>query len=300
MTSSTSVLALTLLATSCTVPDLTIYEQTSSATEVDADEPEDAGLDAEVSASSKRDAGAKTSVRKSKPAASAAAGGGNGGSGGNGEKMAEAAGAPAAGSGGATATARAGAAGAISAAGSGGSAGAPGSTAPACAVWTKVNVRDNNPPAGAVEGGFETVAGVTSRQYVCRFRPAGSSVTLPGKYVVGRGCYVAVRRDAQQVDDASMLDGMIDVLTPAAGCSFSWRAATGADLPPGVIDLGDPAGGRNYACHGDYSTVAASGKQIGTLITSATSPPQYQCFFESFSNAIQPMDPQRFEVLVQD
>jgi hypothetical protein len=111
---------------------------------------------------------------------------------------------------------------------------------------------------------------------------------------------VTYRRDAQQVDDASMLDGMFEVLTPAPGCTFSWRKATATALPPGVADLGDPAGGGNYACHGDYSTVASSGKQIGTLIPSADKPAQYQCFFESFSNAIQPTDPQMFEVLVQD
>jgi len=286
-----------LLATGCTVPSITIEERASSATTADAGSLEDAAVGG--SAASAPDAGAKRPTRSGKPAAGSGAQASKAGSGG----MAAADGggvisATPMGSGG-NAGEPASSSGAAGAAGGAGSA-APGMLPRGCAVWTMVSVRDSAPPAGAVEGGFETVTGVTNRQYVCRFRPPGGNFTIPGKYVVGLGCYVTYRRDAQTVVDASMLDGMIEVLTPAPGCSFSWRTATAKELPAGVADLGDPAGGRNYACHGDYSTVASSGKQIGTMIASSDNPPQNQCWFESFSNAIQPSDPKLFEVLVQD
>jgi hypothetical protein len=166
----------------------------------------------------------------------------------------------------------------------------------ACLVWTSINIR-NGPPAGAIEGGFETVAGVTTRQYICRLRPPGSVYAIPGKYVDSVGCYVTQRRGAQ-VNDTSVLDGLIDVLVPAPGCIFSWQAATPAEIPAGAVDLGDPADGRNYACRGDYENIGTTGIQIGTVIPSTDNPPLNQCWFESFASAIQPEDPAKFEVLV--
>jgi hypothetical protein len=185
-------------------------------------------------------------------------------------------------------------------AGTGGAAGAAQPMQPpvACLMWTSINIR-NGPPPGAIEGGFETIAGVTTRQFICRIRPAGSTYAIPGKYVDRVGCYIARRQDAQ-VMDVSVLDGLVDVLVPAPGCTFSWRAASPAEIPAGAVDLGDPADGRNYVCRGEYSNVAASGTQIGTIIASTDAPPVNQCWFESFGGVIQPMEPAAFEVLVLD
>lgn len=299
--------SLALLTAACSVPNFTFQELAGAETTSDAGLAPDAGLESsdagavEPDASAK-DAGARRPVRSGKtPTAGAASGGSTGSVG--------AAGVSAAGGGAGSPGAPPASGGSAGAGGvvsgpqnsAGSAAGASGSaSARVCAVWQRIGARDNAAPAGAVEGGFETVTGVTNRQYVCRFQPPGSSFAIPGKYIVGLGCYVTYRRNAQQVDDASMLDGMFEVLTPAPGCTFSWRKATATELPAGVADLGEPAGGRNYACHGDYGTVASNGKQVGTLIPSADNPPQYQCFFESFSNAIQPSEPSMFEVLVQD
>jgi hypothetical protein len=169
----------------------------------------------------------------------------------------------------------------------------------ACAVWVSVNVRDPL-PEGAVEGGFENVTGVTNRQYVCRIRPDGDTYAIPGKYVTGLGCYVIHRVDGEPMDASVVGSGSIEVLTAAPGCTFSWRSASPAMLPRGAIDLGNPVGGPNYACRGDYSSFGSSGKQIGSILLSSDDPPQNQCWFESFANAIQPSEPAVFEVLVQD
>lgn len=99
---------------------------------------------------------------------------------------------------------------------------------------------------------------------------------------------------------SSMLDGMLEILTAAPGCSFSWRTASGTMIPPGAVDLGDPAGGPNYACHGYYSSIASSGTQIGVVIPSTTEPVMQQCWFQTFVGAAQPQDAMMFEVLAQD
>lgn len=291
---------LTLLAMACTVPDLRIEERASLSEKRDASaadggdgEDRDAGSDVRT--------GEATAGRAATGSAGNAATSGNSGNSGNAGGAASGSGS--AGTGGVAANAGSGGQAGISepaAAGMGGAAGAPQPMQPtrACLVWTSTNIR-SGPPAGAIEGGFETIAGVTTRQYICRVRPAGSTYAIPGKYVERIGCYVVQRRD-QQVTDVSVLDGLIDVLVPAPGCTFSWRTATPAEIPAGAVDLGDPADGRNYACRGDYANIGASGTQIGTIIPSTDIPPANQCWFESFSNAIQPTDPTKFEVLVLD
>jgi hypothetical protein len=156
-------------------------------------------------------------------------------------------------------------------------------------------------PAGAVEGGSEILTGTATpaKQYVCRARPAGNTYAIPGKYVVGQGCYVPYRQDGK-VMKVDVLDGLIDVLLPAAGCSFSWQTASITMLPRNVIDLGDPAGGGNYACRGYYNSVASSGIQIGAVLATQDDPPLNQCWFESFVGVVQPAEPSEFEVLVLD
>lgn len=292
-----------LLAAGCTVPDLKIEEQASVSEPLDASAAEsDAGVELDTR---ERDGGME--VRTGAPAAGEGGRAGTAAVGGAGTSARGGAGAaappPSAGT--AAVAGRAGASGPSPAGmgGAAGAAGAAGTSAPmeparACLLWTSINVR-NGPPAGAIEAGFETVAGVRTRQYICRLRPAGSTYAIPGKYVDRVGCYVVERRDGQ-VTDSSSLEGLIDVLVPAPGCTFSWRAGSGAELPQGAIDLGDPPGGGNYACRGEYSTLAASGTQIGRIIPSTDTPALNQCWFESFSNAIQPSDPSKFEVLVLD
>jgi hypothetical protein len=282
-----------LLTAACTVPDLVIEEQTSVSVERDASA---ADSDAGVEADAARDAGPRTrdsgtEVRTGQGSAEGAAGNAAaGGSGGSGKSAS-------AGAGGAAGQAGAPQPGA---AGTGGSAGAPEPMQPtrSCLVWTSINIR-SGPPPGAFEGGFETIAGVTTRQYICRFRPPGSTYAIPGKYVDSLGCYVTQRVGAQ-VEDSSVLDGLIDVLVPAPGCTLSWRAATPSELPAGVVDLGDPADGRNYACRGEYANIGTNGNQIGSVIRSTDNPPLNQCWFESFADAILPEDPSKFEVLVLD
>ena len=293
--------SMALLSLACSVPDLRIEERASVLEERDAatadggaGEQPDAGRDDPPT----RDAGADVRTGQPQGGGAAAPSGGRSGSaamsGGAGQGSAGAAGvAAAAGSGGQAGSPAA-------AAGAGGAAGSAQPMQPprACLVWTSINIR-NGPPEGAIEGGSETVAGVTTRQYICRIRPAGSTYAIPGKYVDRVGCYIARRQDAQ-VMDVSVLDGLIDVLVPAPGCTFSWRAASPAEIPAGTVDLGDPPDGRNYACRGEYKNLGASGTQIGTIIPSTDATPVNQCWFESFGGAIQPMDPSKFEVLVLD
>lgn len=275
--------AVTLLSTACSVPDLLIEERVSVHRARDAAAAE-GGTSDELDAGSadnprSRDSG--SDVRTGEPQAPSDGGRADSAAMSGGGKGAEASAGSAAQAGAAEPAA--------------GAAGEP-QPARACLVWTSINIR-NGPPPGAIEGGFETIAGVTTRQYICRIRPAGSTYAIPGKYVDRVGCYIAHRRD-DQVTDVSVLDGLIDVLVPAPGCAFGWETATPAEIPAGAVDLGDPADGRNYACRGDYSNIGASGTQIGTIIPSTDAPPVNQCWFESFSNAIQPMEPTKFEVLV--
>lgn len=267
-----------LLSAACSVPDLTIQEQ-SVRVERDA-----AAADSDASAPPERDSGTDVSSAEGPRA-------GTGGSAGSSE--------PAAGSGGAGERAAMPVAGTSGpAAGSGGAAGMAAPEPRACLLWTSIDVR-NGPPAGAIEGGFETITGLTTKQYICRIRPPGSMYAIPGKYVDRLGCYV-VQRSGNEVNDTSVLDGSIDVLVPAPGCTFSWVAVTGGQVPPGAVDLGDPPDGRNFACRGDYSSFGASGTQVGTVVPSTDNPPVNQCWFESYANAIQPNDPAKFEVLVLD
>jgi hypothetical protein len=287
-------LALAVLVCGCTVPEISFMDLKSAEAEPDAGIPADAPATDAGPDETPEERDAEAPVRTGEPPSAGAAGGGK----------------PRAGSGGAG-----GSAGTApmtpDAAGMGGAAGAtepppdppdmPTEMEPmaACAVWKTATPSDREPPAGAVEGGFENVAGVASRQYVCRFRPEGGAYAVPGKFIVGLGCYIAYR-DGDRVVPKSLMRGDIEVLTPATGCSFSWRTAGPTTLPAGAVDLGDPAGGRNFACRGDYSAVASSGKQIGSILASSDDPAINQCYFESFSGAIQPMDPAQFEVLVQD
>jgi hypothetical protein len=285
--------SMALLSLACIVPDLRIEEQASirgsrdaAAADGGASEQLDAGGSDDPPA---RDSGAD--IRTGSAGTAAPSGGRSGNADISGGGSAGAAGnTPSGGRAGTPAAA----------AGTGGAAGAAQPVEPprACLVWTSINIR-NGPPPGAIEGGFETLAGVTTRQFICRIRPAGSTYAIPGKYVDRVGCYIARRQDAQVVD-VSVLDGLIDVLVPAPGCTFSWRAASPAELPAGAVDLGDPSDGRNYACRGAYSNVGASGTQIGTIIASTDAPPINQCWFESFGGAIQPTEPAAFEVLVLD
>ena len=296
--------ATTLLLVACTVPDLRIEERASVREAPDASAADSGGFDEPDAGKSDtprtRDSG--TDIRTGEAGAAAPGSGGRSGTAAIGGRSSAGAGAA-----GSASTASAGSGGQAGsgvppAAGSGGAAGAPLPMQPtrACLVWTSINIR-NGPPPGAIEGGFETIAGVTTRQYICRIRPAGGTYAIPGKYVDRVGCYIAHRPSEQaQVTDVSVLDGLIDVLVPAPGCTFSWRTATPAEVPAGAVDLGDPADGRNYACRGDYSNIGASGTQIGTIIPSTDNPPVNQCWFESFGNAIQPMDEAKFEVLVLD
>lgn len=287
--------SMALLSLACSVPDLRIEERASvrrtrdagaPTTDGGASEPRDEGSIDDPPA---RDSG--VDVRTGSAGAAAPGGGRSGNAATSGGGNAGAAGNAASGG-------RAGAP--ASAAGAGGAAGTaqPMQLARACLVWTSINIR-NGPPPGAIEGGAETVAGVTTRQFICRIRPAGSTYAIPGKYVDRLGCYIAHRQDAQ-VMDVSVLDGLIDVLVPAPGCTFSWRAASPAEIPADAVDLGDPADGRNYGCRGEYSNLGASGTQIGTIIPSTDAPPVNQCWFESFGGTIQPKDPAVFEVLVLD
>lgn len=166
-----------------------------------------------------------------------------------------------------------------------------------CVLWRSVDARDETLPEGTIEGGLETVAGVPTKQYVCRFRPQDSAYAIPGKYVVGLGCYVTRRVDGR-VLDASALDGRIDVLTRSPGCTFSWRTAGSDLLPAEAIDLGEPVGAPHYACRGSYSGLASSGIQIGAVIESISAPKVHECWFQSFDGASQA--PMQFEVLALD
>ncbi|HTU64136.1 MAG TPA: hypothetical protein VMF89_36980 [Polyangiales bacterium] len=288
--------ATALLALACSVPSLRIEERAgvrgardAGAADSGANEQLDAGSDDPRAG----DSGAQVRTGEEPTAGTAAAsGGGRSGS-------AATSGGSGAGQGGAGAAASAGSGGQAGtpAAGEGG-AGQPMPPQRTCLVWTSINIR-NGPPEGAIEGGSETIAGVTTRQYICRIRPAGSTYAIPGKYVDRVGCYIARRQDAQ-VMDVSVLDGLIDVLVPARGCTFSWRAASPAEIPANAVDLGDPPDGRNYACRGEYSNLGASGTQIGTIIPSTDAPPVNQCWFESFGGVLQPIEPTKFEVLVLD
>ena len=280
--------SMALLSLACIVPDLRIEEHASVREARDAAAPaaaNDGGASEQLDAGGSDDPPARDSgadVRTGIAGTAASSGGRSGNAAMSGGASGGRAGTPA------------------SAAGTGGAAGMaqPMQPARACAVWTSINIR-NGPPPGAIEGGFETVAGVTTRQFICRIRPAGSTYAIPGKYVDRLGCYIARRQDAQ-VMDVSVLDGLIDVLVPAPGCTFSWRAASPAEIPAGAVDLGDPADGRNYACRGEYGNVGASGTQIGTILVSTDAAPVNQCWFESFGGAIQPTDPAEFEVLALD
>jgi hypothetical protein len=179
-------------------------------------------------------------------------------------------------------------------------AGKPSQPTAPCAVWRSVDARDNAPPEGAVEGGLETIAGVSTPQYVCRVRPALSEYAVPGKYLAGQGCYVVVTRNGAAPMSVGVLDGMFEVLTAAPGCSLSWRKADSKSIPAGGMDLGDPPGAPHYACHGSYSATPTSGIQAGVIIPSKDTPPLNHCWFQSFAGAVQPNDPNDFEVLVQD
>jgi hypothetical protein len=295
-------LSLTLLASACGVPDLKIVEANNSATALDGSTVEaEMHGDAAAPPAKPSDAGTPRGTDPPRGAAGATAGTRGQSTGSAGMAAPEP---PAANGGCGPAGGRGGVTGSI--AGRGGApsgaadAGVPMQPPPAeCIVWRSVSARESMPPAEAVEGGLETVAGQATRQYVCRTQPDGSPYAIPGKYIPGLGCYVAWRRSGQVVD-VSVLDGMIDVLTPGPGCSFSWRSASGSALPPGAVDLGDPAGGPNYACHGFYSSIASSGMQIGAIIQSTDDPPLNQCWFQSFVGASQPQDPTEFEVLALD
>lgn len=287
--------ALWLMALSplaCTVPELRIEEHVSERPDASAADGigRDAGVVRPLDAGTPVQTGEPNAGAEAPSAGDAAASGptNDAGSTGGAEAGSGAAGQASAGSGGMTDSGAAGTGGATE----------PMQPARACLLWTSVNVR-NGPPSGAIEAGFETVAGVTARQYICRIRPAGSIYAIPGKYVERVGCYVA-HRPKEQVTTVAVQDGLIDVLVPKPGCTFSWRAASPSELPEGAVDLGDPAEGRHYACRGDYMTIGSTGVQVGTILPSTDDPPVNQCWFESFSSAIQPKDPTQFEVLVLD
>lgn len=294
-----------LAATACSVPDIQIVEQDHrpvSEQDASANEPDTrTRIDASTSieTSPVRGAGGRDSV-----AGAAGSGVGAGEAGSAGPTDAGRGGESGAGAGGAGSGAGGTDAAAPAAAGTPAPSGEPDSGTPmqpvrACAVWLRVNLRDTTVPAGAVEGGLETVAGSPTRQYVCRARPNGSTYTVPGKWIPGLGCYVAYR-SGSSIMQFGVLDGMVDVLTASPGCSFSWRTASDLTLPPNAIDLGDPAGGPHYACHGYYSSIASAGTQIGVVIPSTDTPPKHQCWFQSFVGTSQPQNPTQFEVLAQD
>lgn len=167
-----------------------------------------------------------------------------------------------------------------------------------CLVWKRVSSFDRA-PADAVQGGRETTAGIESRQYVCRVKPPDLDYPVVGKAIFGNGCLAAYRLDGKMKTHNQQNGSPFEVLTAGPGCTFTWQAADSTSLPNGVLDLSDPPGGKLYACRGDFDGPLSSGIQVGGLQGAADTPPRYECWFESYTSPMQPLNPAQFEVLTQ-
>jgi hypothetical protein len=184
-------------------------------------------------------------------------------------------------------------------------AGAPPTTPPEpsnqpnpCLVWMRVSSFDRA-PANAVQGGLETTAGIDSRQYVCRVKPPNLDYPVLGKAIFGNGCLAAYRLDGTMRTHNQQNGSPFEVLTAGPGCTFTWEKADNENLPSGALDLSDPPGGNLYACHGDFDGPLSSGVQVGGVQGTTDTPPRYECWFESYTSPMQPLNPAAFEVLTQ-
>jgi hypothetical protein len=165
-----------------------------------------------------------------------------------------------------------------------------------CLVWIKASSRDRA-PANAVEGGLETTAGFESRQYVCRVQPPDLGYAVPGKAIFGNGCLVVYRLDGSMRVHSQQNGMPFEVLTSGPGCSFAWQSADNSSVPSGALDLGEAPGKKLYACRGDFEGPLSAGVQLGGVQGATDMPPRYECWFESYTSPMQPLNPTLFEVL---
>lgn len=181
-------------------------------------------------------------------------------------------------------------------------AGAPPASAPnepnPCLVWKKASSFDGAPD-NAVEGGLETTAGIQSRQYVCRVQPPDLDYAVVGKAIFGNGCLAAYRLDGSMKTHNQQNGSPFEVLTAGPGCVFTWQKADNTSLPTGALDLSASPDRKLYACHGDFDGPLSDGVQVGGVQGAADMPPRYECWFESYTSPMQPLNPATFEVLTQ-
>lgn len=196
--------------------------------------------------------------------------------------------------GGASASAAVGGSGGAITAAAAGSAGAP--ARGSCVVWKPANPKDAAPPDGAIEGGLEDTLTTPARQYICRVKPPGSAVPVPGKVMFGSGCFVVYRANGK-LTAYSAMNEPIEVLTAAVGCSFNWKTTSSSALPPDVLELGDGPDDSTYACRGYNPGVLAQGVQLGHTYSASDKPGDTQCWFELLGTPTQPQDPTKYEVL---
>jgi hypothetical protein len=175
----------------------------------------------------------------------------------------------------------------------------PTSTEPnPCLVWVDATSL-SRAPDNAVEGGLEITAGIQSRHYVCRVQPPDLDYPVPGKAIFGNGCLVAYRVNGTMKAHNQQNGSPFEVLTSGPGCTFTWQTAGNSSLPSGAVDLSEPPGRKLYACHGDFEGPLSSGLQLGGLQGASDTPPRYECWFESYTSPMQPLNPMLFEVLTQ-
>jgi hypothetical protein len=176
---------------------------------------------------------------------------------------------------------------------------APGPDEPnPCLVWLPATSRDRA-PANAVEGGLEITAGLESRQYVCRVKPPDLDYAVPGKVIFGNGCLVAYRSNGATKAHNQQNGTPFEVLTAGPGCNFTWQSADNSSVPNGALDLSEPPLKKLYACRGNFQGPLSSGTQVGGVQGASDTPPRYECWFESYTSPMQPMNPMQFDVLVQ-
>jgi hypothetical protein len=193
--------------------------------------------------------------------------------------------------------------------GSGGNAGAGGSSQPAqagglgatapgsCVEWKPANPKDAKPPEFAIEGGHEDTLSAPAREYVCRVKPGGSSVAVPGKVIFGSGCFVVYRGANGKLATYGAMNEPIEVLTAAAGCSYEWKSASVTALAPAGLEVAQDAADSTYVCRGYNPGVLAQGTHIGHTYPSTDKPGQTQCWFELLGSPTLPQEPTKFEML---
>ena len=293
-----------VVLSACSVPDLRVVETSDEGTTaappfVPREGPRVSAADGgmEDAAAEVEQAGARAAIGSS----AAGEGVGVGGAASGGAPVEGAAGN--AGSGGEVAGGSGGASGSSS--GDGGAAmrvdaGPPDEPAPTepnpCLLWVSSSSRQRVPD-DAVMGGLETTAGIDSRQYVCRVQPPDLDYAVPGKAIYGNGCLVAYRIAGAMKAHLQQNGSPYELLTAGPGCSFSWQSADNSSVPSGALDLSGPPGHTLYACRGDFDGPLSSGVQVGGVQGASDTPPRYECWFESYTSPMQPLNPTTFEVL---